>query len=224
MSTPQPTPRTLKYCPLMSAGVKRRQIPRAARYGVWEAWDGCCYWCQEPISPFGDCEIDHVIPLEALRSVGAEELRRRYALPSDFDFDDFPNWVPTHRRCNQRKRELLLDASPVLLLDLTVVRSKVTEARGISEKIQSDQRKTPILVRLATSIENGTLTKEEIEDFLSDLPRTIRKGLDLPEVHLFIAPNWEVIRSGDGRSVRVISNPQAGSAISFASSRPTEFD
>jgi hypothetical protein len=157
---------------------------------------------------FKDCEIDHVIPLKALRSIGAEELRRRYALPSDFDFDDFPNWVPTHPSCNQRKRELLLDASPVLVLNLAVVISKATEARGVSEKIQSDKRKTPILVRVAKSIENGTLTKEEIEGFLSDLPRTIRKGVDLPEVHLFITPEWEVIRSGDGRSIRVISNPQ----------------
>jgi hypothetical protein len=148
---------------------------------------------------FADCEIDHVIPLDALNSVAAEELRRRYALPSDFDFNGFPNWVPTHRRCNQRKRALLLEAT--------------------SEKIQSDRRKASILARLASSIEAGTLSKKEIEDFLSNLPQIIRKGAELPDVHLFIAPNWEVIRAGDGRSVRVVSNPQARNAISFTSSR-----
>jgi hypothetical protein len=70
---------------------------------------------------FQDCKIDHVIPLAALSSVGAEELRRRYELPSDFDFDDFPNWVPTHPGCNGLKGQLLLDASPALLLQLAVV-------------------------------------------------------------------------------------------------------
>jgi hypothetical protein len=178
--------------------VKRKRVPIAARFGVWGAWDGCCFWCRKPVM-FADCEIDHVIPLDALNSVAAEELRRRYALPSDFDFNGFPNWVPTHRRCNQRKRALLLEAT--------------------SEKIQSDRRKASILARLASSIEAGTLSKKEIEDFLSNLPQIIRKGAELPDVHLFIAPNWEVIRAGDGRSVRVVSNPQARNAISFTSSR-----
>jgi hypothetical protein len=202
----------------MKSGVKRKQIPTAARYGVWDAWGGRCYWCREPIL-FADCEIDHVIPLDALSSVEAEEIRRRYGLPSDFGFDDFPNWVPTHRRCNQTKRELLLNPSPELLLHLAVLPMKAIEARAISDKIERDNRKTSVLARLATSIEAGTLSKQEVEDFLSDLPRTIRRAPDLPEEHLFIDPNWEIVRSGDGRSVRVISNPQAGTAISSTSSR-----
>lgn len=202
----------------LAARVKRKRIPTAARFGVWSAWDGCCFCCRKPVM-FADCEIDHVIPLDALSSVAAEELRRRYALPSDFDFNDFPNWVPTHRRCNQRKRALLLDPSPELLLLLPVAQMNAVVARAACEKIQSDRRKAPILARLATSIEAGTLSKEEIEDFLSDLPQIIRKGAELPDMHLFIAPNWEVIRPGDGRSVRVISNPQARDAISFTSSR-----
>jgi 5-methylcytosine-specific restriction endonuclease McrA len=202
----------------MKSRVKRRQSPSAARYGVWDAWDGRCYWCRKPVM-FQDCEIDHVIPLAALSSVGAEELRRRYGLPSDFDFDDFPNWVPTHPGCNGRKGQLLLDASPALLLHLAAVRSKAPTARAISEKIESDKRKASLLVRLATSIEAGTISKEEVEDFISDLPRIIRKAADLPEEHLFIAPNWEIIRSGDGRSVQVNSTPQAGTAINSTSWR-----
>jgi hypothetical protein len=191
----------------MRPGVKRKQIPPADRYGVWWVWDSCCYWCREPLL-FADCEIDHVIPLVALRSVDVEHLKRRYALPSDFEFDDFENWVPTHGRCNRRKRQLLLDASEQLLLNLMVVRSKAPEARAISEKFRSDQKKAALLVRLATSLENGLVTKEELEALVCDTPLSVRKGVDLPEVHLFIAPNWKIIRSGDGRSVRVISNPQ----------------
>jgi hypothetical protein len=103
---------------------------------------------------------------------------------------------------------LLLDASEQLLLNIMVVRSKAPEARGISEKFLSDQKKAALLVRLATSLENGLVTKEELEALVSDTPLSVRKGVDLPEVHLFIAPNWKIIRSGDGRSVRVTSNPQ----------------
>jgi hypothetical protein len=204
---------------LMKSITKRKRVQYAARYGLWDAWDGRCYWCEEPIRPFADCEIDHVIPLDAVRSAGAEELRRLYNLPSDFDFNGFANCVPTHRRCNRKKGSLPLGPSPAVSMHLEVIRMKARVAQAISEKIQSDKRKDAVLARLGTLIEAGTLTQPELEDFLASLPRTIKKAADLPDVHLFIAPNWEVIRSGDGRSVRVSPIPQAGNAISSTSWR-----
>jgi hypothetical protein len=155
-----------------------------------------------------------------LSSVGDEELRRRFELPDEFEYDGFSNWVPTHPSCNRRKRDQLFD-SPELLLHLMVVRSKAIQAQQISQKMQNDRKKARTFALLATdiekSIENGTVTKEGLEQFLSSLPGIIKKGVDLAEEHLFIAPDWEIIRGSDGH-VRVVSNPQARDAISSTSS------
>jgi 5-methylcytosine-specific restriction endonuclease McrA len=197
----------------------RRPISRAARFAIWSEWDGACNWCRKPVR-FADCEIDHLIPLDALEADNGPELAAQYALASDFDFDSFDNWVPTCPACNRRKGKVLLDGSPQLLLHLKVVRSKASNARKVAQRIQADQNKDKILGRLASAIEAGAVTEAEIEQFISDLPRIVRKAADLPDVRLYISPNWDVLRSGDGRFVRVVvsSSHVAGTAISSASS------
>jgi len=120
-------------------GAQRKQISPAARYGVWYAWAGCCFWCREPIV-YQHCEIDHVIPLEAVSSIGAEKLRTRFALPSDFEFDNFSNWVPAHAGCNRRKGKSVLDASPELLLHLRQVQMMAPVAQGTVKKFATTER------------------------------------------------------------------------------------
>jgi hypothetical protein len=199
-----------------TTAIKRTAALPAARYGVWWAWAGCCAWCQEPIR-FPDCEVDHVIPLHALNSIGAEQLRTRYQLANDFDFDDFPNWVPTHPGCNGKKRQLVFNASPELLLHLAVVQSKAAFARSTAEAIQNDRKSARTFAKLASLIEAGTVSKADLEDFLAGLPLITKKGISLPDEHMFIASSWEIIRSGDGGSIRVNSTPQAGTAFSSTS-------
>jgi hypothetical protein len=46
--------------------IARKPISRADRFSVWDVWGGCCYWCGKPIE-FADCEIDHVISLNAVK-------------------------------------------------------------------------------------------------------------------------------------------------------------
>ena len=108
----------------------------------------------------------------------------------------------------------MLNSSPELLVHLQVVQMKARQARAISDKIQNDRKnKASLLTRLAANIEAGKLTKKEVEDFLSGLPRTVKEAAS-PGVQLFIAPNWDVLRGGDG-SVRVVvsTRQQAGTAI-----------
>ena len=132
----------------------RKPISRAARFAVWNEWDSSCYWCRVPVR-FADCEIDHLIPLDAVNSVGIQELTQLYSLSNDFDFDGFDNWVPTCPTCNQRKGKVLLDASPQLLLHLMVIRGKARSAKKVAENMQSDLRKDKILGRLEFSDRSG---------------------------------------------------------------------
>jgi hypothetical protein len=99
--------------------------------------------------------------------------------------------------------------SPELLYQLPIVQMKATQAKATAEQIQNHAKSARTLAQLGSLIEAGTLPTAELEDFVAGLPRIIKKAAELPEEHLFIAPSWEIVRSGDGLSVRVISNPQA---------------
>ena len=193
----------------------RKPISPAARFAVWSEWDGACNWCRKPVK-FADCEIDHLIPLAAVKAGNGPELAARYALASDFDFDGFDNWVPACPACNRRKGKELLDGSPQLLLHLGLIRVRASNAKKVAEKIQVDGNKDKILGRLASHIEAGAVSAAEVEQFISDLPRIVRKAADLPDVRLCVSPKWDVLRSGDGRFVQVVvSSPHAaGTAIS----------
>jgi hypothetical protein len=190
----------------------RKPIPRAARYAVWDAWDGKCAWCWESVF-FANCHIDHLIPLAAVRSIGADALRLQYNLPDDFDFDDFPNWIPACPKCNHNKAARTFSPSPEYLLQLVQAQSRARMAVAIYERINRDAKKEAVLARLDSAIEQGTLTKAEIESFLADLPRMIKKGAELPDQRLLISSSWEFTRSGDGRTITlvgVISSSESG--------------
>lgn len=170
-----------------------RSITPAERFGVWKASYGRCWRCAEPIF-FRDCQIDHALPLKAAdRPGGVDELRRYYGLPPSFELDGFQNWVPSCQRCNLTKRDLLIDLSPATIVLLTQIRSRASLAEEIAAAIVRDAKKTPLLAKVASAVEVGDLTRNDIEQLLSGIP--------LSEERLKIAPNWEIAERIGGRSV-----------------------
>jgi 5-methylcytosine-specific restriction endonuclease McrA len=115
---------------------RRKRISTAARYGVWDAWDGRCAWCRKPIM-FADCQIDHLVPLNAVQSLGAEFLQVHFGLSDTFEFDDFPNWVPSCWTCNSEKAGRLFDGSPAYMLQLQSAGSRARLASATCDKRSS---------------------------------------------------------------------------------------
>jgi 5-methylcytosine-specific restriction endonuclease McrA len=108
--------------------ITARSITLAQRFGVWKAGKGRCFWCREPVL-FRDCQVDHVIPLNAVSTNNAAvSVRSLYDLPDDFDFDHFGNCVSAHSGCNQRKSFTLLDPTPAFALHLAEARALASEA------------------------------------------------------------------------------------------------
>jgi hypothetical protein len=59
--------------------------------------------------------IDHAIPLVGCSTpVGKAQIIEHYALPSNFDFDDFENWLCASPGCNLLKSRTTFDSSPAL--------------------------------------------------------------------------------------------------------------
>jgi len=181
-----------------------RTITVSQRFGVWKAADGRCYWCREPIV-FKNCHIDHILPLRAVELLGGmEAVRRRYSLPADFKLDSFENWIAACPGCNQSKGQTLIDPSPEFQLAFMGARAHGPVARAISETIDLDSRKAPLLAKLERAVSAGDIQRKDLEDFLSGLPELVRKGVALTQV-LHIAPGWELIieGSGDRRLIRI---------------------
>ena len=159
---------------------------------------------------FQHSEVDHVIPLDAIKTPEhAERVRARYVLPSTFDFDWFENWVPSCRGCNGKKRFMLIDPSPDFGLNLASVGARATLAKATADAIDTNSRKARLLAQVEAAVEQGSLTEEYIRGLLEGLPRLVKKaapdvfGFQEQEV-LNIAPGWSVIQSSG--YLRIVSD------------------
>lgn len=184
----------------------RRTLTRAERFGVWKAWSGMCFWCREP-ALFKSCEIDHVIPLNAVQDANKKQkIRDLYSLNATFDFDNFENFVPAHSHCNRTKSFSLFDPSPAFLLHLNQVRSKAGLSMAIATTVEKDVGKQKLLTMIDAAVRKGDVTQDDIEILFSGLPRIIQKSV-APSIttELFIAPGWKVIEER-GHLVSVLAD------------------
>ena len=87
------------------------QLSDIQRLALWTAHSKKCTYCGEPLK-FTEMDIDHILP--ASLSGRPEELAKltsRFSVPSDFCLDSLKNFLPTHRSCNQRKRDQVFNES-----------------------------------------------------------------------------------------------------------------
>ena len=114
----------------------RRKLTSAERYGVYQAWDGQCFWCREHLD-FHGFHIEQVIPLDAVSNPESEKnVRELYELDPEHDFDDFENFVPSHGNCNNRKSFTLYDPVPAYLTYIDQTIKKSDKARKIAVQIK----------------------------------------------------------------------------------------
>lgn len=141
----------------------------AARFGVWSAHEGRCFWCGELVA-FKDMQLDHVLPRTLSRN--PEKLRRaveQYGLSAEFEIESYDNWVPSCARCNGRKANHLLKSSPAMVHAMSMVEMRARMARDNAERIRADSRKAKVAAVLSQTIEDGELTIDDIKALLEDL-------------------------------------------------------
>jgi 5-methylcytosine-specific restriction endonuclease McrA len=172
----------------------KHRFTHAETFGVWQAFDGGCFWCHRPLALF-DATVDHIIP-ESIEPEKHGEVVERYMLDTTFQVNSFSNWVPAHPKCNQLKGDEIYTASPAMIQILARVAKHAEAARNVAEKVASDKKKDRILGRLLVAFEAGTVSQDDLHSFLEGLLAKPKRGV--PAHSFRIAPDWEVIRASDG--------------------------
>ena len=72
---------------------KRKAIPQKARQEVFKKYGGRCAYCGKVLSPKG-WQLDHLIPVQ----------REKWGKATEFEVENFNNFMPSCRRCNHYKR------------------------------------------------------------------------------------------------------------------------
>ncbi|MBC8031861.1 MAG: hypothetical protein H7Z16_17395 [Pyrinomonadaceae bacterium] len=138
------------------------------RYALWKHHRGRCFWCDEPVG-FQEFEIDHFIP-ERLEDNPSElsKVRADFGLSASFVINDYCNWLPSHRRCNQKKGgripKLTLHAIETLdklARDAETIRSI---EREIEQKFRDDKRFAQAMVGIKAGLNTNKFTKDQKDE------------------------------------------------------------
>lgn len=144
----------------------------AQRYALWRAYDGRCFYCEQPID-FREMTIDHVIPESLLENIPQlTKLRRDYGIDEiapGFQINDFSNWVPAHaRRCNTSKSDSVLPKK-LLLLCLQEVQKKLHAVRDEIAKLDRSRSRSHALGSLTSAIEKNHLSIDDVRAYMVEL-------------------------------------------------------
>jgi len=160
------------------------------RSALWHAYSRRCFYCQDPIS-FVDLEIDHLLRVSLAEQPDIlARWTKLLGLGSDFDLNSSTNLVPTHHGCNQRKGVTdLSEDSLRWYFEMTSAKQAAIAEQLM--RLDREERTTDPLIRLASTIEQGLLTKGEVVAFLrrvgqpqvspKDNPLVICWGMNLLE-------------------------------------------
>ena len=72
---------------------KRKAIPPKLREEIFKKYDGHCAYCGKELTR-KDFQVDHLIPVQ----------REKWGKATEFEVENFNNFMPSCRRCNHYKR------------------------------------------------------------------------------------------------------------------------
>lgn len=162
----------------------------AEKFAVWNAHDGRCFWCEKPLE-YPQTTVDHVLP-ESLEKdqVRLAAVLRDFRLPTDFNINDFPNWVPVHSNCNSKKNATVFRVSPAMVAALEYVSRCAPIAKATCERVKRNRKKGKILAQLEDAKTEGLVTKADIEDLFAELsPEPVAS-----QTALRVSSHWTVVK------------------------------
>jgi hypothetical protein len=109
------------------------------RYAVYTVHGERCYLCLVPID-LVSMEVDHVLPESLLGSKDLADILSQLARPSDFDINNFENWLPSCRKCNNEKSNIVFEPSLLIQARLQKLAAKKDEAIAASQEVVSDRK------------------------------------------------------------------------------------
>lgn len=127
------------------------------RFAVYTVHGETCYLCRQPID-MSTFQVDHIIPETlAYNSEAFDKTCNSYGLPSDFDVNSFENWMPACAACNNRKRDAVFEALPILAVELQKAQDKADRAREIESDIRTNRQVSRAITTIERAQQEGTL-------------------------------------------------------------------
>jgi hypothetical protein len=173
------------------------------RFVLWKSYDYKCFWCGEPLE-YKQTTIDHLFPEKLLSEIDElERVKRAYSLPSNFEVNDFCNWVPAHNNCNAKKSIRLIRKSPMFLLSIEEVQKKAIAVKKTFKSLDKRISKDKVIARLLTDLEKGNISSDDLMNLLESTSIYYLNMPNIRENELSHLPQGWKVMSIDRKTGRI---------------------
>lgn len=147
------------------------QFNQHQRFAVFTTHGPKCYINNCPID-MQTMEIDHVIPefLVADRA-RLDQVIADLGLPSDFDVNSYENWLPSCRKCNSQKSNLIFESSLLLQRHLQVAANKAAKARELEQEAVTKLALSRAINTICRAVEGQTISNEALVPLIDAIRR-----------------------------------------------------
>ena len=192
--------------------MRKHRFTISERYAIWETYNHQCFFCGEPLS-FKDTTIDHLFPETLLeKPEELETIKAKYSLPSNFEINNFCNWVPTHQICNGKKSTSIIRDSPMFLLSVEKVQEKSLYVKKKYDNTNKFKKTDKIIARLLTDLANGNISNDDLLKLSESTSIFYFNKPDINVHELYYLPEgWKIMSiNRETKSLRVTNGKIAG--------------
>ena len=147
--------------------MKKRDFKFSEKYAVWQNHQKRCWRCREPLRLI-ETSVDHFVPEKLIGDQRLNEIIAHYSLRQDFNIDDFENWLPCHRHCNEEKGSTftLLPAHDAIFRQL---QTKKLAAKKTHLRIMEDVNKDKLFAKITSALEANKIQLGDLQSLIADL-------------------------------------------------------
>lgn len=142
------------------------------RWAVFSVYGQHCYLCRCPID-FRSMEVDHILPEKLLdQRSELQEILKSFGLPSSFDLNNFGNWLPACRPCNQKKSSTRFEPIPLIQLELQRAKKLAAKAKTVAEDGVTNKKLSNAFATIERATDSEHLKPAEVAPLLASYLKT----------------------------------------------------
>jgi hypothetical protein len=149
--------------------VGKRGFSAVERWAVYTVHGEKCYMCPKPLD-LRSMQVDHIVPESLLGEPEAlARVLKSLGLPSDFEINDYGNWLPAHSDCNNFKRATPFEPSPLIQMLLQKTKEKAERVAELAQRTVSNHRLMLALNAIEQAMEDADIDSAILEPVIQSL-------------------------------------------------------
>lgn len=173
--------------------MNKYSFSNSERYAVYTIHTEKCYLCTKPID-LASMEVDHILPEQLLENKKLlKSTLESFGLTESYNINSYENWMPSCRRCNNKKSQIIFKPTPIVQIELQKAKNKAKKVEKLVNDTVSKQKVSRALNIVKQAFNSGELSDSQIEEIQPLIKfHNNNRSRDLKKKEFKVTPTFKV--------------------------------